>query len=132
MVRVDGARQRFRRALPEAVLDRKPFGPHFVQPQFMRPFSGDDNEVDAVGQEGSPCPKAFTAEPLDAVSAHGIADLARDDHTQPRGSRRGPLCGHEQREVGGADPATPSLRAHELGVPAQPPITPEPEGHYFL
>jgi len=80
MVRVGAARQRFRGALLEPRLDREPFRAHLFEPQLMRPFAGDDDEVDAVGQERRPVAKAFAAETFHTVATHGAADLAGDDH----------------------------------------------------
>jgi hypothetical protein len=133
MVRGGGARQRFRSTFLEPRLDREPLCLHLGEIQILCPFPGDDDEVDSMGEERRrPFAKALAAEPLDAVSAHGTADLASHHQAEPRRTRRGRLRGHEQRKMTSCDAAALALLAHELRVSTQPAVAPKLERHYFL
>ena len=133
MVRVGGARQRFRSTFLEPRLDREPLRLHLGEIQILCPFPDDNDEVDSVGQErGRPFAKALAAEPFDAVSAHGTTDLASHHQAEPRRTRRGRLRGYQQRKMTSSDAAALALFAHELRVPTQPAVAPKLERHYFL
>jgi hypothetical protein len=132
MVRVGGARQRFRSALAEAQLNREPFRAHLGKAQRRSSFPRDHDEIDSVREEGGPLAETFSAEPFDAVSMHRAPDLACDHHPKSRSPRRRRLRGDQQREVSRPDAAALTLLARELRVPAQPALAPELERHYFL
>ena len=132
MVRCVALRQRFRGALPQQPRDGEPFGAHLSEREFVSARTGDDDEIDAGGQEIGPGPEALPAQPLDAVSPYGAADLARDHQSQPRQTVPVGLRGHEQREVRRPDPPSEALGSNELGVPAQSPVRTKPEPHSTL
>jgi hypothetical protein len=98
----------------------------------MRAVASDDDEVHSVRQEARPLPKAFTAEPLDAVAANRTPDPARHDQPEPRDPLDVSLGGDEQREVRRPYATAIALRSDELPVPPKPAVAPEIERHYFL
>jgi hypothetical protein len=138
MVRRVALRQRFRGALPQQPGDGNPLGAYLGERELVSAGTGDDDEIDAGGQEIGPRSEALAAQPLDAISPHGVPDLAPDHQSQPRRTAAVGLRSHEQRKVRRSDAPPEALRSNELGVPAQPPVRTKPEPHatsaegYFL
>ncbi len=132
MVRVGGARQRFRSAFLEPQLDRTPLGAHVTEPELVSPLTRDDDEVDSVRKEVRPSAKTLAAQPLHTISPYRASDLASHDDPQPGRPRRRRLGCHEQCEMRGAHATAFTLLAGELGVSAQPAVAPKLKRHYFL
>lgn len=66
-------------AAPPNGKDSFEFSCHFIQRQFARPFSGNDDDIVGRGELTAMAPEKFSQEPLDPVS--------RDRFTYPRANR---------------------------------------------
>jgi hypothetical protein len=107
----------------------QPFFANQCRAELVGARTGNDDEVDARGEQIGPRPEAFSADALDSIAPDSGADLAADHEPHPRGGRGAPrgLGGHEESKVRRDHPSPRALGSDELDMAAQPAILPESE-----
>jgi hypothetical protein len=121
MMRTGRLRQRFHGSFLKHRQGCTPLGAYLFQPQLVRTFPRDHDEIHPIRQQFRPRAKALAADPLDPVPPDSRPDRSGNDEPEPRLPRRGRLGRDEQCEVGGPHPLPRPLRADELRVAPETP-----------